>query len=240
MSVADNLRYVNREIAAALDRRRERFSAAGRNCVSGDIVEVAAASKYVGAETIIDAYDAGLRIFGENKIQDLKSKYDYIKSSRPDILNDLQFHVIGHLQTNKTRDAILCSNMIQSVDSIKLARKINEQCEKNNKNIGVLIEIKTSAEESKTGIEIRDAMELAAEIKSLDRLELRGVMTMAVFSDNADEVRACFVKAYDFFETLKNKYGDNCRCLSMGMSDDFPLAVECGANMIRAGRILFK
>lgn len=240
MNIADNLSYVNQKIVVALERRRERFSAAGRECISGDIIEVAAASKYVGAETIIEGYKAGLRIFGENKIQDLKSKYEFIKAARPDILNDLQFHAIGHLQTNKTRDAVQYAEMIQSVDSIKLARKLNEQCEKNNKNIGALIEIKTSAEDSKTGIEIKDALELAAEIKSLDRLQLCGVMTMAVFSDNADEVRACFVKAYDFFETLKNKYGANCRFLSMGMSDDFELAVECGSNMIRAGRILFK
>lgn len=240
MSIADNLCYVNQKIAAALDRRCANFKAAGRKCASGDKVEVAAASKYVGPETIIKAYDAGLRIFGENKIQDLKSKYDYIKLNRPDILGHLQFHVIGHLQTNKTRDAILYSEMIQSVDSIKLARKLNEQCDKFNKNMSVLIEIKTSGEESKTGIEIINAIELAAEIKSLGRLELCGVMTMAVFSDNAGEVRECFIKAYDFFETLKNKYGDNCRYLSMGMSEDFALAVECGANMIRAGRILFK
>lgn len=240
MNIADNLSYVNQRIAIALEKRRQHFCAAGRQCLSGDTIEVAAASKYVDAETIIEGYKAGLRIFGENKIQDLKSKYDFIKSTRPDILEELKFHVIGHLQTNKTRDAVVCSEMIQSVDSIKLARILNEQCEKINKNIGALIEIKTSNEESKTGIELNDALELAAEIKSLDRLQLCGVMTMAVFSDNADEVRACFVKAYDFFETLKNKYGDCCRFLSMGMSDDFELAVECGANMIRAGRILFK
>lgn len=240
MNIADNLSYVNQKIKLALQKRRLYFSAARRECLSGDTVEVAAASKYIDAETIIKAYDAGLRIFGENKIQDLKTKYDFIKSSRPDILRDLQFHVIGHLQTNKTRDAVACSEIIQSVDSIKLARKLNEQCAKINKNIGALIEIKTSNEESKTGIEINHALELAAEINCLDRLQLRGVMTMAVFSDNADEVRACFNKAYDFFETLKTKYGACCQYLSMGMSDDFELAVECGANMIRAGRILFK
>ncbi len=240
MNIKNNLDYVNLKISEAVKKRKERFKAIGQKCVSDDCVIIAAASKYVDGPAIIRAYDAGLRIFGENKVQDLKEKYEYIKSVRPEILDDLQFNVIGHLQTNKIRDAVNYSVMIQSVDSIKLARKINEYCEKNDKNIDVLIEIKTSPEETKTGIEISAADELAAEIASCSRLRLVGVMTMAVFSPDVKEVEKCFIRAYEYFKLLTSEYGAACRILSMGMSEDFELAVECGANMIRAGRILFK
>lgn len=240
MSISDNLNYVNRKIAAALEKRRARFEAAGRECVSGDKVTVVAASKYVDARAIIDAYDAGVRIFGENRVQDLKSKFEFIRAERPELLGELKFHVIGHLQTNKVRDAVAYSSMIQSVDSLKLARRINDLCEKNSRPMSVLIELKTSSEETKTGIDEDGARELAGQIASLGGLTLAGVMTMAVFSDDAAAVGACFAKAYDFFEELRRKYGPRCEFLSMGMSDDFELAVEHGANLIRPGRVLFK
>lgn len=240
MSIADNLNYVNLKISAALEKRRARFLALGRECISGEKVLIVAASKYVGAPAIIEAYDAGIRVFGENKVQDLKAKYEFIASARPEILGDLKFHTIGHLQTNKVRDAAVYSSMIQSVDSVKLARRISEQCEKNSSRMDVLIEIKTSGEETKTGIEIDGARELAAGIASLGGLSLAGVMTMAIFSDDAAAVGECFAKAYDFFEELKKKNGGRCEYLSMGMSGDFELAVEYGANIIRPGRVLFQ
>lgn len=241
MSIKDNLNYVNRKIAMAVQRRREFFECGGREgCVAGYDVTIVAASKYVDAQTIIDARDAGVRVFGENKIQDLKTKYEYIQNYRPDILKDIKFHVIGHLQSNKTRDAVACADLIQSVDSIKLAQKINEQCEKAGKKMEVLIELKTSGEETKTGIPPEEAMELASTINACGSLALSGVMTMAVFDGTADEIRACFDKAYSFFKILKDKYGPGCKYLSMGMSEDFELAIERGANIIRPGRILFK
>jgi len=241
MNIKNNLDYVNQRIAVALLRRREFFMGRGEADFNIDgKITIAAASKYIGADSIVEAYHAGLCVFGENKIQDLKSKYSEIKDSHPEIFSKLKFHAIGHLQTNKVRDAVSCSEMIQSVDSIKLARVINEQCVKLDKNIGVLIEVKTSGDDLKSGIAPDEAISLAGEIMKLERLELCGVMTMASLTGDEKIVKGCFTRAYEVFIELRKRYDQRCRFLSMGMTDDFELAVECGANIIRLGRILFK
>lgn len=237
MNILKNLENVKLKISEALQKRNQRFKKLGKNCITNEEITIVLASKYINFEQIVEIYKLGFKIFGENKVQELKQKYESIKLKYPEILNDLKFHMIGHLQTNKVKDAVLYSSMIQSVDSIKLATKINDYCIKNSKILDVLIELKTSNEETKTGINIEDAYELAQKISELSNLKLVGVMTMAPLTNDQNIIKKSFEKAYNFFEELNLKH-KTCNILSMGMSDDYELAIECGANMIRLGRIL--
>jgi len=233
MAMTDSLMSINERIAAALNRRAS-------TVVTGREVTVVAASKYVGFEGIIEAANAGITIFGENRIQDLKDKVKNIARVAPEILEKITFHMIGHLQTNKARDAVYYNELIQSVDSLRLAEKLDEYSGKLSKKTGVLIEVKTSSEETKSGIDPEEAIWLADKIESMPNLEFSGIMTMAELTDDREKISGCFDLAHSVFSRLKKSHGDKCRYLSMGMSDDFETAIERGANMVRLGRVLFK
>lgn len=235
MGFAENIASIRTRIDAAVKRRGS--SIAGRY---GAGVTIVAASKYVGSEAIIEAARAGVRIFGENRVQDLKDKVLQIEKAAPDILGAIEFHTIGHLQTNKARDAVAYSSLIQSVDSLRLAEKINECAAKLSKKTGVLIEVKTSSEDTKTGIAPDEALLLAEGIEGMPHLELAGVMTMAEFTNERVRIIRCFDLARQVYDALGNRFGEKCRYLSMGMSEDFEVAIESGANMVRLGRVLFK
>ncbi len=194
-----------------------------------------AATKTVEPEIINYAISLGLKKIGENRVQELLSKYDDY-----DLENaDLQF--IGHLQKNKVRQIIGKVSMIQSVDSVKLAEEISKQSVKNNLITDVLIEVNIGREENKSGIMQEQADEILAEIAGFEGLKVRGLMSVPPICDSKQDIFKYFDKMYKMFIDISSKKMDNISMdfLSMGMSDDYSEAILSGANMIRVGSALF-
>lgn len=195
-------------------------------------VQLVAVSKTHPVSLIQEVYDLGQRVFGENKVQELMEKY-------PLLPKDIQWHLIGHLQTNKVKYIAGFINTIQSVDSEKLLLEINKEAGKHNRKINILLQVKIAAEESKFGLEIPEAEELFQKYLNgnFPNVEITGLMGMATFIDNEEQVRKEFLtlkKVFDEFNQLKK-----VDTLSMGMSDDFPIAIDCGANSVRVGSAIF-
>lgn len=176
-------------------------------------------------DKINEVLSLGIRDIGENKVQEAKLKKG--------LTNPVKWHMIGHLQTNKVKDAVQIFDLIHSVDSIKLAREINKEAERINKIQDILIEVKTSKEETKQGISPEEVEGFVEEIRSLKNLNLKGLMTIAPQGDK-EEARRCFRSLRE----LRDKIDRNM-ILSMGMSDDFEIAVEEGADILRIGRAIF-
>ncbi len=199
-------------------------------------VKIIAVTKYYGVDRLIEAYKVGLRNFGENKVVDAINK---IESLPQNIRNDSMFHLIGHLQSNKVKKAVKYFDIIHSVDSLKLAEKIDIESKSINKCQKILLQINYANEESKTGFSKNELFEVYPEIQKLKNVKIKGLMTMAPKSMNESELYALFdgVKKIKF--ELNSKYEDNLEELSMGMSQDYIQAVKCGATMIRLGRKIF-
>ena len=194
-----------------------------------------AATKTVEPAVINHAVSLGLRYIGENKVQELLSKYDEY-----DLKNcDLQF--IGHLQTNKVRQIIDKVSMIQSVDSVKLANEISKQSVKNSLVSNILLEVNIGREENKSGVLEENLDELIEKVSAMPNIKVRGLMTIPPVCEEKTEVCKFFDKMYKLFIDISSKKSDNVSmdCLSMGMSDDYEEAVLCGANMVRIGSRLF-
>lgn len=196
-----------------------------------------AVSKFHPAEAISEAYDGGQRIFGESKVQELEEKYKVLPK-------DIEWHFIGHLQTNKVKYIAPYISMIHAVDSYKLLCEINKQAQKANRVIKCLLEIHIAKEESKYGFSFESCRQMldTEDWKGLENVSVCGVMGMATFTDNDAEIRNEFKSLHDFFTELKNSYfsnDDNFREISMGMSDDYPIAIEEGSTMIRVGSKIF-
>lgn len=196
-----------------------------------------AVSKFHPAEAISEAYDGGQRIFGESKVQELEEKYKVLPK-------DIEWHFIGHLQTNKVKYIAPYISMIHAVDSYKLLCEINKQAQKANRVIKCLLEIHIAKEESKYGFSFESCRQMldTEEWKGLENVSVCGVMGMATFTDDDAEIRNEFKSLHDFFTELKNSYfsnDDNFREISMGMSDDYPIAIEEGSTMIRVGSKIF-
>ncbi len=240
MQMDNAIENLKKRIAAAVEKRNARFkNEYGSEAISSDDITVVAASKYADANAIIAAAKAGIKVFGENRVQALKEKYEYIKTNEPVIFSNIEFHLIGRLQSNKVRDAVAYSSAVQSVDSLKLAERINEYCERSGKKMNILIELKTSSEETKAGVSEELAREIAAGTANLSCLTFAGIMTMSELTEDESVIRRCFDGAYRVFASLRKEYPANCKYLSMGMTDDFETAIECGATMIRPGRVIF-
>lgn len=201
----------------------------------GDVTLVAVSKTYP-AEVVMEAYEAGQRIFGENRVQELVAKHELLPG-------DIRWHLIGHLQTNKVKYIAPFVSLIHSVDSAKLLSVINEQALKNGRVIDVLMEVHVAREESKHGWAEGDLRAyLASGVwKTLSGVRLRGIMGVATFTDDEALVRHEFVRLHDIFTTLKQEYnfGPEFDTLSMGMSGDYSLAVACGSNMVRIGSLIF-
>lgn len=195
-------------------------------------VQLVAVSKTHPASAVQEVYDLGQRVFGENKVQELMEKY-------PLLPQDIQWHLIGHLQTNKVKYIAPFIDTIQSVDSEKLLAEINKESEKNNRVIKVLLQVKIAAEESKFGLEISEAKDLFQKYVEgqFPNVEITGLMGMATFTDDEQQVRNEFLILKGLFDELNQLKTLNT--LSMGMSDDFPIAIECGANSVRVGSAIF-
>lgn len=198
---------------------------------------IIAVTKYYDREAIIDAYDAGLRDFGESRAIDAIEK---IESLPGEIRENSKFHFIGHLQSNKVDKVVKHFDIIQSVDSIKLAKAISESAQRMDKVQTVLLQVNISGEVQKFGLEERELYSKFQEIIKLPNLKVEGLMCMAPLDANDKEIEAVFSKANQIKSELNDKHCMNMQELSMGMSNDYKIAVAQGATMIRLGRILFK
>ena len=197
-------------------------------------VTLVAVSKTHPAELIREAYDAGQRIFGESRPQELREKYDALP-------RDIEWHMIGHLQTNKVKYIAPFVALIHSVDSARLVEAIQTQAAKCGRVIDILLEIHVAEEETKSGWEPDELRTyLAADpFAQLPNLRVRGVMGIATNTDDESVVRRDFETLKGLFEELRPRFGVSFDTLSMGMSHDYPLAVACGATMVRVGSLIF-
>lgn len=197
-------------------------------------VKLVGAAKTRTPEEILEAIEGGLEIVGENYVQEAERAVAAIGKR-------VKWHMIGHLQTNKAKKAVRIFDMIETVDSMKLAREIDQCCEKEEKIMPVLVEINSGAEEHKAGVTPEKSVELIAEMARLDRVRIMGLMTMGPLSGGPEESRPYFGKTREIFELVKhmNIPGVEMTYLSMGMSDSYRVALEEGANLIRIGTRIF-
>ena len=195
-------------------------------------VQLVVVSKTHPYEKIQELYNLGQKTFGENKVQELVEKSQVLPK-------DIQWHLIGHLQTNKVKYIAPFVDTIQSVDSAKILAEINKEAGKHNRIIKVLLQIKIAEEETKFGLEINEAEELFQQYLEgkFGSIEISGLMGMATFTDDKNQIKKEFIVLKKFFDQLSLK--KNLHILSMGMSDDYQLAIECGANSVRVGSAIF-
>ena len=212
-------------------RMRKACAAAGRD---ENEVTLIAVSKTKPAEMLKEAYDAGVRDFGENKVQELLEK-------SPQLPSDIRWHMIGHLQKNKVRQVIDKVVMIHSVDSVALAEQIEKEAAKRELDIDILLEVNVAGEESKFGFAPEEVEEAIRAISVLPHVHIKGLMTIAPFVENSEENRDVFKKLYQLNVDMKSKNIDNVNMtvLSMGMTGDYEVAIEEGAGMIRVGTGIF-
>lgn len=197
-------------------------------------VTLVAVSKTHPAEAIREAYDGGHRIFGESRPQELKAKYEALP-------HDIEWHMIGHLQTNKVKYIAPFVSMIHSVDSLRLMEVIDREARKCDRTIDCLLEIHVAREQSKTGWEYADLLEEVRRgaFVQFENVRVRGVMCIATNTEDEAVVRADFERLVECRNELAPHFGEAFNVVSMGMSDDYPLAVECGSTMVRVGSKIF-
>lgn len=200
-------------------------------------VRLVAVSKYHPNEQLMLAYNEGQRVFGESKEQELNKKAEQLPK-------DIDWHFIGHLQTNKVRFIAPYISMIEAVDSLKLLREINKQAEKCGRVIDVLLELHVAEEDTKFGLTLDECRDLlaAGEWRDMKNVRICGLMTMASNVDNDEQIRAELTTAWRFFEEIKSLYFPQDEAFkerSWGMSHDYPIAIECGSTMVRVGTNIF-
>lgn len=223
-TVKDNLETINKKIKeAALKVNRDPQE-----------IKLVAVTKTATLEQIKEAINEGVKIIGENKVQKAKEKYQVLTT-------EIKWHLIGHLQTNKVKYAVEIFDLIHSVDSIKLAKEIDKRSVQFKKTIDVLIEVNISGEETKYGYNPEKVESFLKEISEFSGIRIRGLMTIAPISKNKEEVRPYFRRLRELSERIRDKNIKNIKMdyLSMGMTDDFEIAIEEGANMVRIGRGIF-
>lgn len=208
-------------------------------------VTLVCVSKFQSVEAIREAYNAGERHFGESRVQELKAKI-------PQLPADIHWHFIGHLQTNKVRDLLkLRPYLIHSVDSLHLLEAINTEAAKQGIVQDILLEVHVAKEETKTGFSPTEISDAASRLSRFANVRIRGLMTMATNTDDETEIRRCFTEAATLTKSLSGEAGLSAErsysetvfqakpILSMGMSDDYQIAIECGATMVRIGSTIF-
>lgn len=222
--VRENLETVEANI-------RKACANAGR---SRDEVTLIAVSKTKPVSMLMEAYDSGIRIFGENKVQEMCDKYEQMPK-------DIQWHMIGHLQRNKVKYIIDKAALIHSVDSLRLAETIQEEAAKHQVVMPILVEVNVAMEETKFGTSLAEAMELVEQISHFPSIRIEGLMTIAPFVEDPEENRKYFRALKKLAVDINNKNIDNVhvRILSMGMTNDYMVAIEEGATMVRVGTGIF-
>lgn len=220
----DNLNHVIKNI----------YESCNEKGLDKENITLIAVSKTKPAEMIQELYDAGCRNFGENKVQELVDKYEVLPK-------DIQWHMIGHLQRNKVKYIVDKVSLIHSVDSFRLAEMIEKEAEKKNCVVNILIEVNMAKEKSKYGVYPEDVEKLLREISSLSHIRVKGLMTVAPNVKKSEENREIFTKMKKLSVDIAEKNIDNITMsiLSMGMSNDYTIAVEEGANMVRVGTSIF-
>jgi pyridoxal phosphate enzyme (YggS family) len=216
-----------------IEERIKRFD----NVVSGGQCTLVAVSKTKPVEVILEAYQAGHRDFGENKVQELREK-------QPQLPDDIRWHMIGHLQTNKVKYIAPYIHLIHAVDSLKLLVEINKQAARFDRVMPCLLQVHIAEEETKFGFSLEEIRELLVSegIRDLKNIRIRGLMGMATYTDDIEQIRQEFRSLKSCFEQLKTEFSlpnMAMEILSMGMSDDFEIALEEGSNMIRVGSKIF-
>lgn len=222
--IKENLCIVQQNIEAAVKRSNRKQ----------EEVTLIAVSKTKPLSMLAEAYNEGIRDFGENKVQEITQKWD-------DLPSDARFHMIGHLQTNKVKYIADRIYMIHSVDSVKLAEEISKQAVKVGRRIPILIEINIGNEDTKFGIAYDECLDFIYSIKDLPGIEVKGLMAIAPYTDVPDNNRAYFKRMRQLFVdiTMKNIDNINMSVLSMGMSGDYEVAIEEGATYVRVGTGIF-
>jgi pyridoxal phosphate enzyme (YggS family) len=222
-SIAANLARIRERIAGAAER-------AGRRA---DEITMVAVSKTFPAEAILAAHEAGLRDFGENRVQEFEAKQLELANL------DATWHLIGHLQSNKAKRAAQLFNRVDSVDSLALAQKLDLAADDQEKRLPILIEVHLGGEATKSGVTEANLAALAEGISALTHLDLHGLMTVPPYSEDAERARPYFRKLRELRDELSDRLGRPLPILSMGMSHDFEVAIEEGATEIRIGTALF-
>ncbi|CAA9201516.1 YggS family pyridoxal phosphate-dependent enzyme [Flavobacterium collinsii] len=201
-----------------------------------ETVTLVAVSKTKPVSDLMQAYDAGQRIFGENKIQEMVDKYEQMPK-------DIQWHMIGHVQSNKVKFMAPFVSLIHGVDSLKLLQEINKQALKNDRIIDCLLQIHIAEEESKFGLDENELNELLSspEFKEMKNIRILGLMGMATFTEDQNQIKKEFTHLKSIFDSIKELNKENCNLttVSMGMSGDYQLAIECGSTMVRIGSSIF-
>lgn len=225
MKLEDNYREVKADIKNICER-------IGRN---PDDIKIIAVSKSFPMSKIIELVSYGQMDFGENRVRELRDKYYNISFQHEKKLN---WHMIGHLQSRKVKDVVAFISLIHSVDSLELAEEIDRTAKKINQVKDILIQINTSDEPQKYGLKPTDAASVCKSISQFSNIRLKGLMTMAKFTENEDEIRDSFRMLKNLYDSMEPDYKD-LEYLSMGMSHDYKIALEEGSNMLRIGTAIF-
>jgi pyridoxal phosphate enzyme (YggS family) len=222
--ISENIRTVRNRIEKAAAR-------AGR---SADEIRLVAVSKTVEPERINQAIHCGIDTIGENRVQEAEKKFK-------EITEPVKKHLVGHLQTNKAKKAVELFDFIQSVDSLRIAEEVSKRAVEAGKVMEVLVEVNTSCEETKFGMEEDQVVPLIETISELEGIKIKGLMTIGLFSDEPEDTRPCFKRLKELFDRIKSAGIQNVemRYLSMGMTGDFEVAIEEGSNMVRVGTGIF-
>jgi pyridoxal phosphate enzyme (YggS family) len=222
--IEENIRYVKENIAKAAEK-------AGK---TSEEITLVAVSKTVEPERIKEALRCGIKIIGENRVQEAEEKFKQISE-------ESEKHLVGHLQTNKAKKAVELFDMIQSVDSLRLAEEVSKRAKAKGKTMDILVEVNTSAESTKYGLNPDEVMDFMKQISNLEGIKIKGLMTVGLFNADMEKVRPCFKKLKRIFDELKeaNIPGIEMKYLSMGMTQDYEAAIEQGANMVRIGTAIF-
>ncbi len=206
-----------------------------QQALEGKKCKLIAVSKTQPAETILEAYAAGQRLFGENKVKELEKKWSALPK-------DIEWHFIGHLQTNKVKHIVPFVSLIHSVDSLKLLTEINKQGNSANRMIACLLQVHIAQEESKFGLSVEELMKLLETVNDYPFVKVTGLMGMATLTDDKDQIRKEFGLLKQLFDSLKEKkFSKNIEMkeLSMGMSSDYEIALEMGSTIVRVGTAIF-
>lgn len=213
MDIAENIKNIKTEISSK--------------------VTLVAISKTKPNEDVMAAYETGHRIFGENKVQEMVEKWENLPK-------DIQWHMVGHVQRNKVKYMVTFVDLIHAVDSLKLLKEIEKQAKKSDRRIQCLLQIKIAEEDTKYGINVDEAEEIlqSEAFQKMSHVKIVGLMGMATLTDNEEKIRKEFSFLKDTFDELQKKQ-PSFTTLSMGMSGDYKIAIECGSNMIRVGSSIF-
>lgn len=214
-------------------RMADACSRVGRDASSVRLLPV---SKTIGEDVIRCSYEAGLRFLGENKVQEAHRKWEAMSD-----LSDLRWSVIGHLQTNKAKLVAQFASEFQALDSLRVATALDRKLQEQGRSLDVFVQVNTSDEESKYGLAPADVPAFLRELPAFSSLRVRGFMTLALFSSDAERVRKCFIRLRDLRDQAQQSAPDGISLdeLSMGMSGDFEIAIEEGATVVRVGQAIF-